>query len=79
VNLLSCILNVIVALRYRDNIIMYWGIGVTYRRVSDWMVGFSYALYTRLVTIGNYSANAIPTHYRSLLHILASSAYYALH
>jgi hypothetical protein len=46
---------------------------VTYRRVSDSMIGFIGTLYTQLGTTGNYSAIAIPTLYRSVLHTVVYS------
>jgi hypothetical protein len=48
---------------------------VTYRRVLDWMIGIINTLHIQLVTTINYSAIAIPTIYRSLLHVLVSSVF----
>jgi hypothetical protein len=45
---------------------------VTYKRVLDWMIVF---IDTQLVTKSNYSAIAIYTLYRSLLHTLVSSVF----
>jgi hypothetical protein len=42
------------------------------------MIGFIGILRTPLRTTDNYSAIAIPTLYRSLLHTLVSSVYYTL-
>jgi hypothetical protein len=53
--------------------VTYWVLRVTYRQGLDWMIGFIDTLYTPLEATGNYSAIAIPTIYRSLLHTLVSS------
>jgi hypothetical protein len=47
---------------------------MTYRRVSDWMIGFIDTVYIQLVTIINYSSIAISTLYISLLHYCPQSS-----
>jgi hypothetical protein len=56
-----------------------FGVRVTYRWILDWMIGFIDTLYIELVIKINYSAIAVPTLDRSLLHTLSFSVYYTLH
>jgi hypothetical protein len=51
------------------------GLGVTYRRVLDWMIGFIDTLYTQLGTTGSYSAIELHTLQFSVTHALPFSGF----